>query len=78
VARLEAGDHEPTVSTLAHLAGVLGLDFSIEIKRGHVGLRRPALAELEPAVARKQVRRAGKPSLSQEVREWRARQSAEA
>ena len=33
VARLEAGDHEPTVSTLAHLAGVLGLDFSIEIKR---------------------------------------------
>ncbi len=37
VARLEAGEHEPSVGTLARLADILGLDFSIEIKRGRVG-----------------------------------------
>lgn len=39
VARLESGDHEPSVATLARLADALGLDFSIDIKRGRVGLR---------------------------------------
>jgi transcriptional regulator with XRE-family HTH domain len=29
VARLEAGDHEPSVATLARLADALGLDFSL-------------------------------------------------
>ncbi len=42
VARLEAGDHEPSVATLARLADALGLDFSIDIKRGQVKLRSPA------------------------------------
>lgn len=44
VARLESGDHEPTVATLALLADVLGLDFSLEIKRGNVRLRHAARA----------------------------------
>lgn len=39
VARLEAGDHEPSVGTLARLADVLGLDFSLDIKRGQLRLR---------------------------------------
>ena len=39
VARLEAGDHEPSVGTLARLADVLGLDFSLDIKRGKLRLR---------------------------------------
>jgi ribosome-binding protein aMBF1 (putative translation factor) len=39
VARLESGDHEPTLSTLAKLSDVLGLDFSVDIKSGHVQLR---------------------------------------
>jgi ribosome-binding protein aMBF1 (putative translation factor) len=39
VARLESGDHEPSVATLARLANALGLDFSLDIKRGKVGLR---------------------------------------
>ena len=41
VARLEAGDHEPTVATLAHLSDKLGLEFTIEIKNGRVTLRNP-------------------------------------
>ncbi len=39
VARLESGDHEPTLSTLARLSEVLGLDLSVDIKPGHVQLR---------------------------------------
>jgi ribosome-binding protein aMBF1 (putative translation factor) len=39
VARLESGDHEPSVATLARLADALGLDFSLDIKRGRVRLR---------------------------------------
>ena len=42
VARLEAGDHEPSVATLARLADALGLDFSLDIRRGRVRLRNPA------------------------------------
>jgi DNA-binding XRE family transcriptional regulator len=31
IARLEAGDHEPTLATLRRLAQVLGLEFHIDI-----------------------------------------------
>jgi ribosome-binding protein aMBF1 (putative translation factor) len=53
VARLEAGDHEPSVATLARLADALGLDFSLDIKRGRVRLRNPARSASQLA-ARKQ------------------------
>lgn len=39
IARLEAGDHEPLLSTLARLAAGLGMDFSIDITPTAVGLR---------------------------------------
>jgi ribosome-binding protein aMBF1 (putative translation factor) len=39
VARLESGDHEPTLSTLARLSEALDLDLSVDIKPGHVKLR---------------------------------------
>jgi ribosome-binding protein aMBF1 (putative translation factor) len=39
VARLESGDHEPSLSTLARLSEVLDLDLSIDIKPGQVQLR---------------------------------------
>jgi ribosome-binding protein aMBF1 (putative translation factor) len=39
VARLEAGDHEPSLSTLARLSSVLGLDFSVEVKPDRMRLR---------------------------------------
>ena len=39
VARLESGEHEPSLSTLTWLSSVLGLDFSIEIKAGELTLR---------------------------------------
>jgi transcriptional regulator with XRE-family HTH domain len=42
IARLEAGDHEPSLATLSRLADVLGLDFSVEVKRGGMRLRYPA------------------------------------
>lgn len=48
VARLEAGDHEPTIATLSRLAEVLGLDFSVEVKRGRTRLRHPEPGGLEP------------------------------
>jgi ribosome-binding protein aMBF1 (putative translation factor) len=47
VARLESGDHEPSVATLARLADALGLDFSIDIKRGRVKLRNAVADEPE-------------------------------
>jgi transcriptional regulator with XRE-family HTH domain len=53
VARLEAGDHEPSVATLARLADALGLDFSVDIKRGRVKLRSPARSTGEPEQERK-------------------------
>lgn len=31
IARLEAGEHEPTLATLARLSGLLGVEFHIEI-----------------------------------------------
>ena len=39
IARLESGDHEPSLSTLARLSSALGLDFSIDIKAGGLKLR---------------------------------------
>lgn len=42
IARLEAGDHEPSLTMLARLARGLGLDFSIEITRDVFDLRRSA------------------------------------
>ena len=39
IARLESGDHEPSLSMLARLSGALGEDFSVDIKSGHVELR---------------------------------------
>jgi ribosome-binding protein aMBF1 (putative translation factor) len=50
VARLEAGDHEPSLSTLARLSSALGLDFSVEVRPDRLRLRYPA---------RDQARRAG-------------------
>jgi len=48
VARLEAGDHEPSLATLGRLADVLNLDFSIEVKRNRLRLRYPARGTGEP------------------------------
>lgn len=42
IARLEAGDHEPSLTMLARLARGLGLDFSIDITPGVFDLRRSA------------------------------------
>lgn len=39
IARLEAGDHEPSLATLARLARGTGIDFSIEIKPHAFGFR---------------------------------------
>ena len=39
VARLEAGEHEPSLGTLARLARGLGIDLSIEITPHALGLR---------------------------------------
>jgi transcriptional regulator with XRE-family HTH domain len=53
VARLESGDHEPSVATLARLADAMGLDFSLDIKRGRVRLRYAARNIASPADERK-------------------------
>jgi DNA-binding XRE family transcriptional regulator len=42
VARLESGEHEPSLSTLVRLAAALGEDFSIDIKPGGARLRQSA------------------------------------
>lgn len=39
IARLEAGDHEPSLATLARLARGIGIDFSIEITPHTFGFR---------------------------------------
>jgi transcriptional regulator with XRE-family HTH domain len=39
VARLESGDHEPSLKMLARLSEVLGQDFSVDIKPGGLKLR---------------------------------------
>ena len=42
IARLEAGEHEPSLATLARLARGLGIDFSVDITPTAVGLRETA------------------------------------
>ena len=42
VARLESGEHEPSLSTLVRLAAALGEDFTIAIKPGGARLRHSA------------------------------------
>ena len=42
VARLESGEHEPSLSTLVKLAGALGEDFTVDIKPGGARLRQSA------------------------------------
>ena len=39
IARLESGEHEPSLATLARLSLALGMDFSIDIKAGGLKLR---------------------------------------
>ena len=39
IARLEGGDHEPSLTTLARLARGIGIDFSIEITPHAFGFR---------------------------------------
>lgn len=39
VARLESGEHEPSISTLSRLSRVLDLDFSVDLRGGRVRLR---------------------------------------
>jgi len=54
VARLEAGDHEPSLATLSLLAEVTNMDFSVEVKRGRMTLRYPARAAAEKPRTRRQ------------------------
>ena len=42
IARLEAGNHEPSLATLSRLARVLGIEFHIDITRDAFGLRETA------------------------------------
>lgn len=42
VARLEAGEHEPSLSTLVRLSAALGEDFTLDINPGGVQLRATA------------------------------------
>jgi transcriptional regulator with XRE-family HTH domain len=44
IARLEAGEHAPTIETHSRLADVLKLDFSVDVKPGVLRLRRPSQA----------------------------------
>jgi transcriptional regulator with XRE-family HTH domain len=51
IARLEGGDHSPSLETLSRLADVLKLDFSIEVKPGRLRLRSPARARAASVTA---------------------------
>ena len=42
IARLEAGDHEPSLATLSRLARALGIEFHIDITPDAFGLRETA------------------------------------
>ncbi|MHB1772314.1 MAG: helix-turn-helix transcriptional regulator [Acidimicrobiales bacterium] len=42
VARLESGEHEPSLSTLVRLAAALGEDLTVDIKPGGARLRQSA------------------------------------
>ncbi len=71
VARLESGEHEPSLSTLARLSSVLGVDFSVEVKRGHLRLRNPvhdnvARTRGQPAHAKRRSR-TDRPHIDQQM-----------
>lgn len=67
VARLESGEHEPSLSTLARLSLALGLDFSVEVKTGALRLRYPADSDAGPG---SRVRRGRKrASVSQAIKD---------
>ena len=68
VARLESGEHEPSLSTLARLSLALSLDFSVEVKTGALRLRYPARRETQPG----SMVRGGKPlaSANQAISEY--------
>jgi transcriptional regulator with XRE-family HTH domain len=51
VARLEAGDHEPSLSTLARLSAALGLDFSVDVKPDKLQLRYRSRDQVRPVSA---------------------------
>jgi ribosome-binding protein aMBF1 (putative translation factor) len=42
VARLESGEHEPSLATLTRLSAALGIDFTLDINSGGVRLRASA------------------------------------
>lgn len=42
VARLESGEHAPSLSTLARLSAALGVDFTVDIHHGGIRLRESA------------------------------------
>ncbi|WP_051299067.1 helix-turn-helix domain-containing protein [Arthrobacter castelli] len=42
VARLESGEHEPSLATLARLSAALNVDFTVNIHRGGIHLREGA------------------------------------
>ena len=42
VSRLESGEHEPSLETLARLARVLNLDFSVDVTPERLMLRHPS------------------------------------
>lgn len=42
VARLESGEHEPSLSTLARLSAALGIDFTVDVDPTGVRLRMSA------------------------------------
>jgi transcriptional regulator with XRE-family HTH domain len=71
IARLESGGHEPSLSTLARLSSVLGVDFSVEVKRGHLRLRNPVHGNAAPAPRRpahgSRHRRAARPQKDQQT-----------
>lgn len=52
VARLESGDHEPSLQTLSLLAEVLKEDFSVDVKPGGLQLRHPARLAATPTERR--------------------------
>ena len=71
IARLESGEHEPSLSTLARLSSALGVDFSVEVKRGHLRLRNPVHGNAAPTSRRSahgtRPRRAARPQNDQQM-----------
>lgn len=68
VARLEAGEHAPSLETLSRLADVLRLDFSIDVKPGRLSLRNPARSGGASVTSISERRRSDKPAASRRRR----------